>query len=52
MSRALPHLKKNLRDAPVMAAHVEEFGRYPMNKGLDAFSEAVAHWLDRYAERQ
>ncbi len=33
--------------APVMAAHVEEFGRYPMNKGLDAFCEAVARWLNR-----
>ena len=32
---------------PVIAAHVEEFGRYPMNKGLDAFAEAVAKWLDR-----
>jgi N-succinyldiaminopimelate aminotransferase len=32
---------------PVIAAHVEEFGRYPMNKGLDAFGEAVARWLDR-----
>jgi len=30
---------------PVIAAHVEEFGRYPMNKGLDAFAEAVARWL-------
>ena len=27
---------------PVIAAHIEEFGRYPMNKGLDAFAEAVA----------
>ena len=32
---------------PVMAAHVDEFGRYPMNKGLDAFAEAVAKWLNR-----
>jgi len=32
---------------PVIAAHVEEFGRYPMNKGLDAFAEAVGRWLDR-----
>ena len=22
---------------PVLAAHIDEFGRYPMNKGLDAF---------------
>ncbi len=22
---------------PVIAAHVDEFGRYPMNKGLDVF---------------
>jgi N-succinyldiaminopimelate aminotransferase len=32
---------------PVIAAHVEEFGRYPMNKGLDAFGEAAAKWLNR-----
>ncbi len=32
---------------PVIAAHVNEFGRYPMNKGLDAFGEAVAHWLTK-----
>ena len=32
---------------PVIAAHVAEFGRYPMNKGLDAFAEAVGQWLDR-----
>ena len=32
---------------PVIAAHVNEFGRYPMNKGLDAFSEAVAGWLNK-----
>jgi N-succinyldiaminopimelate aminotransferase len=36
--------------APVIDAHMEEFGRYPMNKGLDAFAEAVAKWLTwRYA---
>jgi N-succinyldiaminopimelate aminotransferase len=33
--------------APIVAAHVDEFGRYPMNKGLDAFCEAVAQWLNR-----
>ncbi len=32
---------------PTVAAHVGEFGRYPMNKGLDAFSEAVGKWLNR-----
>jgi aspartate/methionine/tyrosine aminotransferase len=32
---------------PVIAAHLDEFGRYPMNKGLDGFAEAVAKWLDR-----
>ena len=30
---------------PVLAAHVDEFGRYPMNKGLDAFCQAAADWL-------
>src|SRR5881409_3403263 len=32
---------------PVLAAHIEEFGRYPLNKGLDEFSAAVAGWLGR-----
>src|SRR5580692_8102782 len=32
---------------PVIAAHIDEFGRYPMNKGLDAFGAAVAKWLNR-----
>ncbi len=32
---------------PVIAAHVAAFGRYPANKGLDAFGEAVAQWLGR-----
>ena len=27
---------------PVLAAHIAEFGRYPMNKGLDAFCVAAA----------
>ena len=33
--------------APVLAAHIEEFGRYPMNKGLDELCEAAAGWLGR-----
>src|SRR5216683_734717 len=32
---------------PVIAAHIAEFGRYPMNKGLDAFCAAAASWLGR-----
>jgi N-succinyldiaminopimelate aminotransferase len=32
---------------PVVTAHLDEFGRYPMNKGLDAFCQAAANWLDR-----
>jgi N-succinyldiaminopimelate aminotransferase len=32
---------------PVLAAHVAEFGRYPMNKGIDEFAQAVAKWLNR-----
>src|SRR5712691_6511583 len=32
---------------PVLAAHIDDFGRYPMNKGLDAFCEAAAGWLGR-----
>ncbi len=32
---------------PVLAAHIAEFGRYPMNKGTDEFCRAVAEWLGR-----
>jgi aspartate/methionine/tyrosine aminotransferase len=32
---------------PVIAAHVAQFGRYPANKGLDEFAQAVAGWLGR-----
>src|SRR5438046_80910 len=31
----------------VVAAHLDEFGRYPMNKGLDTFCQAAATWLGR-----
>ncbi len=32
---------------PILAAHIAEFGRYPLNKGIDEFADAVAKWLDR-----
>jgi len=32
---------------PVLAAHLDEFGRYPPNKGSEPFRRAVAQWLDR-----
>jgi N-succinyldiaminopimelate aminotransferase len=32
---------------PVLAAHVAEFGRYPANKGIDAFRRTAASWLGR-----
>ncbi|HEY1363188.1 MAG TPA: aminotransferase class I/II-fold pyridoxal phosphate-dependent enzyme [Xanthobacteraceae bacterium] len=32
---------------PVLADHMDEFGRYPGNKGLDEFCEAAAQWLSR-----
>jgi N-succinyldiaminopimelate aminotransferase len=32
---------------PVVAAHIDEFGRYPGNKGLDDFCAAAAQWLGR-----
>src|ERR1700719_2872887 len=32
---------------PIIAAHVNEFGRYAANKGLDEFGVAVAGWLRR-----
>jgi N-succinyldiaminopimelate aminotransferase len=32
---------------PVLAAHICDFGRYPMNKGTDPFCAAAADWLGR-----
>lgn len=32
---------------PVLAACLDEFGKYPMNKGLDEFCAAAAGWLGR-----
>ncbi len=33
--------------APVMAAHINEFGRYPKNDGTPQFRHAVADWAAR-----
>ncbi len=32
---------------PTIAAHINEFGRYPANKGIEPFRKAVAGWLGR-----
>ncbi len=32
---------------PELAAHLDEFGRYPANKGSEPFRRAVAAWLGR-----
>src|SRR5664279_6111365 len=32
---------------PTIAAHLNEFGRYPANKGIEPFRKAVAQWLGR-----
>jgi N-succinyldiaminopimelate aminotransferase len=32
---------------PVLAAHLNDFGRYPANKGTDEYRRAVAAWLGR-----
>src|SRR5580704_13921781 len=32
---------------PVLAASVDEFGRYPLNKGIEPFCRAAADWLGR-----
>ena len=32
---------------PVLAAHLAEFGKYPMNQGLDELRTAAAAWLGR-----
>jgi aspartate/methionine/tyrosine aminotransferase len=31
---------------PALAAHIADFGRYPANKGIDPFRQAVASWLN------
>src|SRR5258708_13648295 len=33
--------------APVMAAHISEFGRYPRNEGTPQFRHAAAEWAAR-----
>jgi len=32
---------------PVLQAHLNDFGRYPANKGTDGFRKAAAAWLNR-----
>ena len=32
---------------PVLAAHLNDFGRYPANKGTERFRRAAAEWLER-----
>src|ERR1700730_10379409 len=32
---------------PVIAAHLNDFGRYPAGKGTDSFRRAAAGWLGR-----
>src|SRR5262245_5608085 len=32
---------------PVLASHLNEFGRYPANKGTERFRHAAAEWLGR-----
>ncbi|HET7492678.1 MAG TPA: aminotransferase class I/II-fold pyridoxal phosphate-dependent enzyme [Bradyrhizobium sp.] len=32
---------------PVLAAHIAEFGRYPIAKGIEPFRKAAANWLSR-----
>ncbi len=32
---------------PVLMAHLNDFGRYPANKGTERFRQAAAAWLDR-----
>jgi aspartate/methionine/tyrosine aminotransferase len=32
---------------PVLAAHLNDFGRYPANKGTEGFRKAAAQWLGR-----
>src|SRR5580700_3673499 len=33
--------------APVLAAHIGDFGRYPRNEGIPQFRRAVAEWAAR-----
>jgi aspartate/methionine/tyrosine aminotransferase len=33
--------------APVLAANIADFGRYPPNKGIDVFRKTIATWLGK-----
>jgi aspartate/methionine/tyrosine aminotransferase len=35
---------------PVLAAHIAEFGRYPIAKGIEPFRKAAANWLSNRFE--
>jgi hypothetical protein len=37
---------------PVLQAHLNDFGRYPANKGTEGFRKAAAAWRRRYSSRQ
>jgi aspartate/methionine/tyrosine aminotransferase len=32
---------------PILAAHINEFGRYPISKGIEPFRRAASNWLAR-----
>jgi aspartate/methionine/tyrosine aminotransferase len=32
---------------PILAAHINEFGRYPASKGIEPFRRSAANWLSR-----
>lgn len=32
---------------PILAAHINEFGRYPISKGIEPFRRAASNWLSR-----
>ena len=32
---------------PVLAKHINDFGRYPIAKGIEPFRRAAANWLDK-----
>jgi N-succinyldiaminopimelate aminotransferase len=31
--------------SPILAAHINDFGRYPANKGIEPFRQTIADWL-------
>ena len=45
--RSAPPAERTYRSSPILAAHINEFGRYPISKGIEPFRRAASNWLAR-----